>query len=248
MEHILATWGYLALFAIVFISAMGIPVGSEVATAYAGVLSSGQLTSSQDHLVLGWVIVVGTLGELAGSTAGYLIGRFGGRPLVDRVGKYVLLTHRDLDRAEAWFARRGEPFVFFGRFVPLLRSFVSLAAGLGEMTFGKFAAFTVAGCVLWNAMLASLGYSLGASWHHVIKVFSDAGYVLAAVVVLAIVLAFAHRLRVLRAERDGVATPLEQRRHVGGTSPGRLGVGDARIGRPGVEPHGAAPTRAGEEA
>lgn len=248
MEHILATWGYLALFAIVFLSAMGIPVGSEVATAYAGVLSSGQLTSAHDHLVLGWVIVVGTLGELAGSTAGYLIGRFGGRPLVDRVGKYVLLTHRDLDRAEAWFARRGEPFVFFGRFVPLLRSFVSLAAGLGEMSFGKFAAFTVAGCAIWNGLLASIGYSLGASWHHVIKAFSYAGYVLAALVVLAIVLAFVHRLRVLRAERAGVDPPVEQRRHLGGTGPGRLGAGDpARVG-PGVAPQRATPTGAGEEA
>jgi len=260
MEHILATWGYLALFGIVFLSAMGIPVGSEVATAYAGALSSGQLTSSHDHLALGLVIVVGTLGELAGSIAGYSIGRFGGRPLVDRVGKYVLLTHRDLDRAEAWFARRGEPFVLFGRFIPLLRSFVSLAAGLGEMTFGKFLAFTVIGCAVWNAALASIGYSLGASWHHVIKIFSYAGYVLAALFVLAIVLAFVHRLRVVRAERDGVAFPVERGRHVGGTSP-RLPGDPARAHREstgprslpgagapaGSAPTGAAPTSTREE-
>jgi len=251
MEHILATWGYLALFGIVFLSAMGIPVGSEVATAYAGALSSGQLTSAHDHLALGAVIVVGTVGELAGSTAGYLIGRFGGRPLVDRVGKYLLLTHRDLDRAESWFARRGEPFVLFGRFIPLLRSFVSLAAGLGEMTFGKFLAFTVIGCAAWNAMLASIGYSLGASWHHVIKDFSYAGYVLAALFVVAIVLAFAHRLRVVRAEREGVAGPVERGRRVGGTSPGGLSGPAQRTlsGRTGHEPQApaAAPSRAGDE-
>jgi membrane protein DedA with SNARE-associated domain len=201
MEHILATWGYLALFGVVLISALGIPVGSEVATGYAGALASGQLTSSKDHLALGAVILVAVAGELVGSVLGYAVGRFGGRPLVDRVGRYVLLTHRDLDRADAWFARRGEPFVLFGRFIPLLRSFVSLAAGLGEMTFGKFLAFTVAGCAVWCGVLAGIGYGLGASWHHVIRVFSDAGYVLAALFVIAVVVLLLHRLSVVRAER-----------------------------------------------
>ena len=200
MEHLLATWGYVALFGIVFLSAMGIPVGSEVATGYAGALASGQLITSHHHLSLGVVIVVAVVGEVLGSTAGYLVGRFGGRALVDRVGKYVLLTHRDLDRAEAWFERRGEAFVFFGRFIPLLRSFVSLAAGLGEMAFGKFLAFTVLGCAMWCAALSAIGYSLGASWHHVIKDFSDAGYVLAALLVVAVVVVVAHRISVLRSE------------------------------------------------
>lgn len=211
MEHILATWGYLALFGIVLLSAMGIPVGSEVATGYAGALASGQLTTSHDHLSLAAVIVVAAAGELVGSIIGYMIGRFGGRPLVDRVGKYVLLTHRDLDRAEEWFARRGEPFVLFGRFIPLLRSFVSLAAGLGEMTFGKFIGFTVVGVVVWCGVLASIGYSLGASWHHVIKVFSDAGYVAAALLVLAVVVVIVHRVRVVRAEHASVPRGLHTR-------------------------------------
>lgn len=221
MEHILATWGYLALFGIVLLSAMGIPVGSEVATGYAGALASGQLTTSHHHLSLAAVIVVAAAGELVGSTIGYMIGRFGGRPLVDRVGKYVLLTHRDLDRAEEWFARRGEPFVLFGRFIPLLRSFVSLAAGLGEMTFGKFIGFTVVGVVVWCGVLASIGYSLGASWHHVIKVFSDAGYVAAALLVLAVVLVLVHRVRAVRAEHARVPHGLHSRqaREARGQSP-----------------------------
>ena len=112
---------------------MGLPVGAEVALIYGGVLASGQVPGEGKPLQLALVIIVATLGEVLGSLAGYSIGRFGGRPLVDKVGKYVLLTHKDLDRAEAWFARRGEPVVLFGRFIPLLRSFVSFAAGLGEM-------------------------------------------------------------------------------------------------------------------
>ena len=201
MEHLLTSWGYVALFVITFISAMGPPVGSELATGYAGALASGQLLTAHRHLDLALVIVVAVVGELGGSTAGYAIGRFGGRPLVDRLGRYILLTHRDLDRAESWFARRGEPFVFFGRLIPLLRSFVSLAAGLGEMTIGKFWAFTVAGSAVFTAALASLGYSLGASWHHVLKDFSDAGYVAAALAVIVIVFALVHRFGQMRAER-----------------------------------------------
>ena len=200
MEHFLVTWGYVAVFVATFLSSMCLPVGSEIAIGYSGALASGQLTTG-GHMQLGLVIVVVTAGEVAGSCVGYLIGRFGGRPLVDRAGRYVLLTHKDLDRAEAWFARRGEPFVLFGRFVPLLRSFVSLAAGLGEMAFGKFLAFTVVGCAIWAAALAGIGYSLGASWHHVLQAFSYAGYVVGALIVLAVAGAVVHRLRAVRAEK-----------------------------------------------
>jgi membrane protein DedA with SNARE-associated domain len=201
MEHLLETWGYLAIFVLVFISSMGLPVGAEVAIIYGGVLASGQVTGDHHPLNLAIVIVLATLGEVTGSLAGYLIGLLGGRPLVDRLGKYVLLSHKDLDRAEAWFDRRGEPFVFFGRFVPLLRSFVSLVAGLGEMAVAKFTLFTFIACGMWCTALASLGYSLGSSYRHVLKDFSDAGYVVGALVVLAVAGMFAIRIRALRGER-----------------------------------------------
>jgi membrane protein DedA with SNARE-associated domain len=113
-----------------------------------------------------------------------------------------LLTHKDLDRAEAWFERRGEPLVLFGRFIPLLRSFVSFAAGLGEMAVGKFVAFTVIGCAIWCTALASTGYALGSSYNHVLKGFNDAGYVLAALAVIAVVGLFVHRFRQVRAEQN----------------------------------------------
>lgn len=214
MEHFLVTVGYLALFAVCVISSLGIPIGSEIVTGYAGALASGKLTSTHDHLSLWVVIVVAVAGELVGSTAGYLVGRFGGRPLVDRLGKYVLLTHRDLDRAEEWFARRGEPFVLFGRCIPLLRSFVSLAAGLGEMAYGKFVAFTVIGSAIFCSALAGIGYSLGGSWHHVLKDFDYAGYAAAVLAVLLVTAVFLHRMRVVRAERV-TSQALHGRRLVG---------------------------------
>jgi membrane protein DedA with SNARE-associated domain len=201
VEEFLRSAGYGAIFALSFISSMGLPVGAEIALIYGGVLASGQIQGIKP-LQLAVVIIVAILGELLGSAAGYAIGRFGGRPLVDRVGKYVLLTHKDLDRAEAWFARRGEPVVLFGRFIPLLRSFVSFAAGLGEMALPKFALFTVIGCAVWCTALCSLGYSLGSSYNHVLKAFSFAGYVLGALAVVAVAFVIWHRVRQLRHERD----------------------------------------------
>ncbi len=202
MEHFLETWGYVAVFVLSFISSMGLPVGAEVAIIYGGVLASGQIAGEPHHLNVVVVILVATLAEVLGSLAGYLIGYFGGRTLVDRFGKYVLLTHKDLDRAEAWFARRGDPVVLFGRFIPLLRSFVSFAAGLGEMAIAKFATYTVIGCAVWCTALTLLGYSLGSSYSHVLKAFSYAGYVAAVLVVIAVAVLFWHRIRVVRSERS----------------------------------------------
>ena len=202
MEHFLATWGYVALFAATFISAMGLPIGSEIVIAYGGALASGQvLTDTSHHFSLWAVILVAVVGEVCGSAVGYAIGYYGGRPLVDRFGRYVLLTHKDLDRAEAWFDGKGESVVLIARLIPLVRSFISLAAGLAEMARTKFFVFTVIGCAIWCAALASIGYSLGASWHKVVKDFSYAGYVAVVLVVLAIVVVFWHRLSTLRAER-----------------------------------------------
>ena len=210
MESFLYHYSYLAVFVLSFISAMGLPVGAELAVIGGGALASGEVhmllpngqTSPEVfHASLAAVILLAVLGEVLGSLAGYLIGFYGGRPLVDRFGRYVLLSHKDLDRAEAWFDRHGEPLVLFGRFIPLLRSFVSFAAGLGEMAIPKFIAFTVIGCAIWCTALASLGYSLGSSYNHVQRSFSDAGYVLAALAVIAVVLLFVHRVRVVREER-----------------------------------------------
>lgn len=205
MEHLLATWGYLALFVVTALASFGIPLGSELAIGYAGVLASGQLVSGRHHhLEIVLVIVVASIGELVGSLAGYALGRFGGRSLVERVSKYALVTRRDLDRAESWFAGRGDSVVFFGRLVPLVRSFVSIAAGIGEMALAKFAAFTLLACTIWCGTLAGVGYSLGSSWHRVVKTFNDAGYVAGALVVVIVAVLVVHRLRHVLAERAAV--------------------------------------------
>jgi membrane protein DedA with SNARE-associated domain len=180
---------------------MGLPVGAELALIGGGAFASGMVAGEGKPLNLAAVIILAIVAEVLGSVAGYAIGRYGGRPLVDKVGKYVLLTHKDLDRAEAWFARRGEPVVLFGRFIPLLRSFVSFAAGLGEMAVAKFLLYTVIGCAVWCTALCVLGYNLGATYNSVVKSFSDAGYVLAALAVVAVAVVFWHRYRSYKAEQ-----------------------------------------------
>jgi membrane protein DedA with SNARE-associated domain len=184
-----------------FISSMGLPVGSELAIIGGGALASGIAGEGKPYLSLALVIILATLGEVLGSGAGYGIGRYGGRPLVDRFGKYVLLTHKDLDRAEAWFARRGEPVVFFGRFIPLLRSFVSFAAGLGEMAIGKFFLYTVIACAIWCTALATIGYNLSSTYDSIVHGFSYAGYVLVGLAVIAVAVVFWHRYRTYKAEQ-----------------------------------------------
>jgi membrane protein DedA with SNARE-associated domain len=202
VQSLVVHLGYLALFLLTAFSAFCIPVGSELAMAYGGALASGQvLRGPHDHFSLALVIVVAVVGEIVGSLCGYALGRFGGRPLVDRIGRYLLLSHRDLDRVEAFMARRGDPFVLIGRLIPLLRSFVSVVAGLAEMSLWRFLAFTIVGAVIFTSAVSSLGYALGGSWHKVVKDFSDAGYVALALAVVAIAFGVAHRLRVLREER-----------------------------------------------
>jgi membrane protein DedA with SNARE-associated domain len=211
LNNFLLHYSYFAVFILSFISSMGIPAGSEVAIIGGGALASGEVhklmsngqpSSEFFHLSLVLVILLALLGELLGSMVGYLIGLKGGRVAVDRWGKYLLLTHKDLDRAEAWFDRHGDPLVLFGRFIPLLRSFVSFAAGLAEMAFAKFMLFTVIGCAVWCTALSLLGYSLGSTYDSVQKKFSYATYVVAVLVVVAVAVLIWHRIRTMREERN----------------------------------------------
>jgi membrane protein DedA with SNARE-associated domain len=202
MTHFLASHTYLAIFILSLISSLGIPVGAELAIIFGGALASGQVTKyGHIHLSIVAVILVATAGELGGSLGGYAVGKYGGRALVDKLGKYILLTNKDLDRAEAWFAHHGDPLALFGRFIPLLRSFVSLAAGLAEMRVSKFSLYTVIGCGLWVTALAALGDSVGKTYNTVLKDFTDAGYIFGVVAVIVVAAFLLHRIRAVRAER-----------------------------------------------
>jgi membrane protein DedA with SNARE-associated domain len=188
-------WGYLALIVLTVAEAACIPIPSEVTVGYAGYLAS------TGRLNLAVVIVLATAGETAGAFISYAIGRYGGRAFVDRFGRYVLLSHADLDRAERWFERRGDWSVAVGRVVPLIRTFIALPAGVAEMPLLRFGLFTAVGSLVWIGALAGIGDALGSRWNKLTHGFNTAGYIIAAVVVLAIAAFLYHRCHQLRAER-----------------------------------------------
>ncbi len=212
VQQFLETWGYLAVFLLTVLESACVPIPSEVTLGLGGALASGAVIGgAQGHLELGLVIVVGIAGSVSGSLLAYVVGRTGGRTLVDRYGKYVLLSHSDLDKAETWFSRRGEWIVLYGRVLPFIRTFISLPAGMARMNVAKFTVLTTIGVSLWVTLLTVVGYALGGSWNKMIKAFGLAGYVVAAMVVVAIVVFMVRRYRSSRirgasTERHGLPT------------------------------------------
>jgi membrane protein DedA with SNARE-associated domain len=199
LQHFLQSWGYLALFLVAVVEAACIPFPSEVTFGFAGAM----VALGTSHMNLPLVIVVGVVGEIIGSIGGYYIGKYGGRALIDRYGKYVLLSHHDLDRADRFMERRGDPAVLIGRMTPLLRSFSAIVAGIGEMPFARFMVFTSIGTAVYGVALVSTGYALGSAWNKILKGFTDAGVVVAIIVVIVVAVAIAHRWRSMRADRAG---------------------------------------------
>jgi membrane protein DedA with SNARE-associated domain len=195
VEHLLLHWGYPAIFVVAFIEAICIPFPSEITFGFTGALAA------EGHLSLAAVIAVGVAGEFLGSLAAYVIGRTGGRALVERHGKYVLLSGRDVDRATSFMARVGAPAVLIGRMVPLLRAFISLVAGIGEVPPVRFALSSFVGTAIYGSALASIGYALGTGWHRIVKGFTAASIVVVALIVLSLAVAVWHRWRTLRDER-----------------------------------------------
>lgn len=147
-------YGYLAIFLAMTIESACVPLPSEAVMPYAGSLAA-------THLLSFWgVVVVGTVANLVGGLIVYYIGRYGGRPLILRYGKYVLLSERHLVHAEHWFAKRGEITVVVGRLLPALRSFISLPAGIAKMPVGRFVVYSMVGSIPWNIGLTAAGFYL----------------------------------------------------------------------------------------
>lgn len=195
MEHfltsVMTSHGYLALIVFAFIEACCIPISSEVTFAFAGVIAA--MPDSRFSLV--GVIVIGTLAEMGGSLTSYAVGRGGGRHLVDRYGKWVLVTRSDLDRAERLFAGRGSWVVAVARVLPVVRCFASLGAGVVEVPVVPFTIYSLIGTAAWATGLSVLGYQLGDTVTRFFHSFSIIGILL---VVAAIAALIAHRVHAIR--------------------------------------------------
>lgn len=155
LTHLLDSWGYPIVGLFVAIESSGIPFPGET------MLLAAAVYAGTGHLAIGWVIVAASAGAILGDNLGYAAGRYGGRALVGRYGKYIRLTPRHLQSAEDFFDRHGDKTVFFGRHVAVLRAWAALLAGLNRMSWKKFLLFNAAGGILWASMYGMLGYALG---------------------------------------------------------------------------------------
>jgi membrane protein DedA with SNARE-associated domain len=240
MEHFLtdvvARHGYIAVLLLMAASTACIPVPSEVVLLFGGALASSTfaetaLQGGANHLDLALIVAVATIGTLVGSWVAYGIGAIGGRPLVDRAGKYMLFRPDEVDRAHAWFERHGDSAVLFARVIPVVRAFISLPAGVARMNPWRFSLYTLIGALTWDLGLAVAGYYLGQSWRTVEKFISPISIVIAVLLVGAIVWQIVRRVRARRGSRDagprGDGPPDgESRRDGHGAGPG---TGDAAL-------------------
>ena len=156
--------GYGGVFVGMTLESTGLPLPSEIIMAFAGyVVWEGQLT------LLG-ITLAGTLGCLTGSLIAYGIGAYGGRPLLERYGKYVLIRKNELDRGEQWFAKHGESAVFISRLLPVVRTYISFPAGIVRMDLRKFSVYTFLGSLPFCFAFAYAGVALGPHWHSITRI------------------------------------------------------------------------------
>jgi membrane protein DedA with SNARE-associated domain len=205
-----ASYGYAAIFVLMVLESACIPIPSEVTMVFGGALVSATFLAPELQLEFWPVVVAGTLGNLVGSWIAYWVGYVGGRPFVARWGRYVLIRPHEVDRAHDWFERYGEAAVFFGRLLPVVRTFISLPAGVVRMPFWKFTVFTVLGCLPWSLALTWLGYELGERWETVERILRPISWAVAIAVLLAVVWFVWHRIRMIRAEEaERTAVPAD---------------------------------------
>jgi membrane protein DedA with SNARE-associated domain len=179
VQTFIVNYGYLAIFVLMLAESACIPVPSELTMLFAGALAAGAVAGA--HLDLALVVAAGVAGNVVGSYLAWGIGRFGGQAAWRRWGRYVFLRESDADLAQRWFQRHGAKAVFFGRLLPVIRTFISLPAGFAKMSPVRFGSYTLAGCVPWTLGLGWAGYAVGASWHSIAQAFQGPTYALAAV-------------------------------------------------------------------
>jgi membrane protein DedA with SNARE-associated domain len=188
--------GLPGIFALMALSSACIPIPSEVVMLFAGfAVADPTQSASQHHMTMTGVILAGLLGTMVGSWIAYGVGRGGRLELLERHGGKVHMGPAQIERADRWFQRYGEPAVLFGRVIPLVRAFVSLPAGIAKMPLGRFTVLSLIGTIPWVVALAFAGHALGGDWTSVRKGFEYVDYVIVALLVIGIVYAIVRRRR-----------------------------------------------------
>jgi membrane protein DedA with SNARE-associated domain len=195
--HVIDLGGYPVLAGLMALESMIAPIPSEAVMPFAGFLAyEGKMT-----MVL--IGVWSTAGSIVGSLLSYWIGMYGGRPLVLAVGKYLLLNVHHLDATERFFNRFGSITVFICRFIPVVRHFISIPAGMGRMPLGMFLTYTALGACIWNVFLAWAGLKLKENWMALTPYFHIVDKVILIAAIIVIVLFISGQIRARRAEKSG---------------------------------------------
>lgn len=196
LTQIIGDHGVYAVFILMLVDAV-LPAASELVMVYAGVVAAGAF-AGQDVVLFGqridsepWAYVVmalsGGTGYLVGSVMGWGIGYYGGRPFLERRGRWLHVTPHTLGRAEAWFERFGDWAVAIGRVTPVVRSFIAIPAGVFRMPLGRYTLLTIPGSYAWAFAFAGAGWAFGSRWEDFHHSFRYAEYVVAAAIVAVIV-------------------------------------------------------------
>jgi membrane protein DedA with SNARE-associated domain len=192
ITNLVGDHGVYAVFVLMMVDAL-FPAGSELVMVYAGALAAGAFAGQEvavdgAHLHSGLgafvtVVAVGTFGYLIGALIGWAIGSSAGRPFVERHGRLLHLRPETLARADAWFARHGNRAVFWGRVTPVVRSFVSIPAGIQRMPIGPYTNLTLLGSLLWCLVFAGIGWAIGKSYERFNTVFDYVSFAVIALLV-----------------------------------------------------------------
>jgi membrane protein DedA with SNARE-associated domain len=210
LTSLIGDHGLYAVFILMAVDAI-LPVASELIMVYAGAVAAGAFPG-QDVVLFGekidsgfWAFfamaMAGVVGNTVGSVLGWGIGLYGGRPLVERHGRWLHLDTHKLERAERWFDRFGDAAVFLGRVTPVVRSFVSVPAGVFRMKLGRFTVLTFLGCIPWCFALAGVGYAFGSNYERFQEYWHFVDYAVAALIVAGLVYLYVRHRRTRLARR-----------------------------------------------
>ena len=157
---VISKTGYLGITVLMALESACIPIPSEIIMPFSGFLVFN------GEFIFWQVVLWGAIGNLIGSWFAYWVGYAGGRPLIEKYGKYILISKHDLDLADKWFDQYGQSTAFFSRLLPIVRTFISLPAGIAKMDLKKFSFYTFLGSLIWSFILTYAGVILGENWEH----------------------------------------------------------------------------------
>ncbi len=193
IRHVYQVIGWPGVVLLMTIESACIPLPSEIIMPL-----SGWMLIADRGLGVGYIVLAGfcgAVGNVVGSVIAYWVGAWGGRPFLNRYGKYLLISRHDIELADRWFDRYGDRIMFFSRLLPVVRTFISFPAGIARMNMGRFLLYSFLGSLLWSTGLAYGGYILGQNWEHIREVIRPFDIPILVVFLVLVVIFISRRLK-----------------------------------------------------